>query len=242
MYDFKNTNTMKKITYLLIIMLVCNQAFTQSKNFIDQAYLETTAKVDTLVVPDQIFLSIYIDEGEDRNKTSLEKQEREMAKVLENLGIDLKKQLKLQDLTSAYKKYFLKRKNVLKSKLYALEVYDAMTAGKVLIGLENIGISNVALTKTAFSKMESLKLTLKSKAILKAKSNGMALTGPLNQVLGKAIYISDQYQSNPYYKNHAMLVEVAEESETKSSVETPINIGFSKIKLECQISVKFALN
>ena len=49
MYDFKKTNTMKKITYLLIIMLVCNQAFAQSKNFIDQAYLETTAKVDTLV-------------------------------------------------------------------------------------------------------------------------------------------------------------------------------------------------
>mgnify|MGYP006248955363 CR=1 FL=1 len=81
---------MKKITYLLIIMLVCNQAFTQSKNFIDQAYLETTAKVDTLVVPDQIFLSIYIDEEEDRNKTSLEKEEKEMTKVLENLGIDLK--------------------------------------------------------------------------------------------------------------------------------------------------------
>ena len=101
---------MKKITCLLIIMLVCNQAFAQSKNFIDQAYLETTAKVDTLVVPDQIFLSIYIDEGEDRNKTSLEKQEKEMAKVLENLGIDLKKQLKLQDMTSAYKKYFLKKK------------------------------------------------------------------------------------------------------------------------------------
>jgi hypothetical protein len=90
MYDFKK-NTMKKITYLLIIMIVCNQAFAQSKNFIDQAYLETTAKVDTLVVPDQIFLSIYIDEGEDRNKTSLEKKEKEMAKVLENLGIDLKK-------------------------------------------------------------------------------------------------------------------------------------------------------
>ena len=122
MYDYQNTNTMKKITYLLIIMLVCNQVFTQSKNFIDQAYLETTAKVDTLVVPDQIILSIYIDEGEDRNKTSLEKQEKGMAKVLENLRIDLKKQLKLQDLTSAYKKHFLKQKNILKSKLYALEV------------------------------------------------------------------------------------------------------------------------
>lgn len=145
-------------------------------------------------------------------------------------------------MTSAYKKYFLKRKNVLKSKLYTLEVYDAMTAGKVLIGLEKRGISNVVLTKTAYSKMETLKLALKSKAILKAESNGMALTGPLNQVLGKAIYISDQYQSNPYYKNHAMVVEVAEDAETKSGIEAPIDIEFSKIKLECQISVKFALN
>jgi hypothetical protein len=60
--------------------------------------------------------------------------------------------------------------------------------------------------------------------------------------LGKAIYISDQYQSNPYYKNHAMVVEDAENAETKSVIETPIDIEFSKIKLECQISVKFALN
>ena len=106
MYDFKNTNTMKKITYLLIIMLVCNQAFTQSKNFIDQAYLETTAKVDTLVVPDQIFLSIYIDEGEDRNKTSLEKQEKEMSNKCE-ICAQLKKracQLSIAE-TSQWSKY-----------------------------------------------------------------------------------------------------------------------------------------
>lgn len=51
MNDFKKTNTMKKIIYLLIIMLVCNQAFAQAINFIDQAYLETTAKIDTSVVP-----------------------------------------------------------------------------------------------------------------------------------------------------------------------------------------------
>lgn len=61
--------------------------------------------------------------------------------------------MKLQDLISAHEKYFLKRKNILKSKLYELEVYDAITAGKVLIGLENIGISNVVLTKRAYSKI-----------------------------------------------------------------------------------------
>ena len=50
-----------------------------------------------------------------------------------------------------------------------LEVYDALTAGKVLIGLESKGISNVRLIKTAYSDIENLKLKLKSKAILKAK-------------------------------------------------------------------------
>jgi hypothetical protein len=59
----------------------------------------------------------------------------------------------------------------------------------------------------------------------------MALTGPLNQVLGKAIYISDQYQSNPYYKNHAMVVEVAdaEDAETKSGIEPPLILSFQKL-------------
>ena len=64
---------MKKITYLLLFAIISNTAFAQSRNFIDQPYLETTVKVDTLVVPDQIFMSIYINEGEDRNKISLEK-------------------------------------------------------------------------------------------------------------------------------------------------------------------------
>jgi len=160
----------------------------KQKNFIDQPYLETTAKVDTIVTPDQIYLSIYIHEGEDRNRTSLEKQERKVAAVLESLEIDLKKQLKLDNLASNYRKYFLKRKNVLKSKSYTLEVYDAITAGNVLIGLEDEGISNVRLIKTSYSKIESLKLNLKSKAILKAKAQAESLTTPLNQQLGKAIY------------------------------------------------------
>ena len=136
---------MKKITYLLLFAIISNTAFTQSRNFIDKPFLETTVKVDTLVVPDQIFMSIYINEGEDRNKISLEKQEKKMAVVLEGLGIDLKKQLKLQDLSSDFKNYFLKRKNVLKSKIYRLEVFDAVTAEQELIALEAKGISNVQL-------------------------------------------------------------------------------------------------
>ena len=229
---------MKK-TFYLLSFLICSLAFGQTKNFIDQPYLETTAKVDSLVTPDQIYLSIYIHEGEDRNRTSLEKQERTMANVLENLGIDLKKQLKVDNLASNYKKYFLKRKNVLKSKSYTLEVYDAMTAGKVLIGLESEGISNVRLIKTAYSKIETLKLELKSKAILKAQQQAKALTTPLNQQLGKAIYINDKFYSRPYYNN--MNIMARAEYAMAEAAETPIDIEFSKIKVESEISVRFII-
>ncbi|MGB0186545.1 MAG: SIMPL domain-containing protein [Flavobacteriaceae bacterium] len=229
---------MKK-TFYLLSFFICSLAFGQAKNFIDQPYLETTAKVDSLVTPDQIYLSIYIHEGEDRNRTSLEKQERTMANVLENLGIDLKKQLKVDNLASNYKKYFLKRKNILKSKSYTLEVYDAMTAGKVLIGLESEGISNVRLIKTAYSKIETLKLELKSKAILKAQQQAKALTTPLNQQLGKAIYINDKFYSRPYYNNMNMMARA--EYTMDEALETPIDIEFSKIKVESEISVRFII-
>ena len=230
---------MKKIVLLLAIIF-CGINFAQTKNFIDQPYLETTAKVDTLVTPDQIYLSIYIHEGEDRNRTSLEKQERKVAAVLENLGIDLKKQLKLDNLASNYKKYFLKRKNVLKSKSYTLEVYDAITAGNVLIGLEDEGISNVRLIKTSYSKIESLKLNLKSKTILKAKAQAESLTTPLNQQLGKAIYINDKFFSRPYYNN--MQVMARADYAVEKTLETPIDIEFSKIKVETEVAVRFEIH
>jgi len=230
---------MKKIV-LLLTFTFCGINFAQTKNFIDQPYLETTAKVDSLVTPDRIFLSIYIHEGEDRNKISLEKQERKMAAVLENLKIDLKKQLKLDNLASNFKKYFLKRKDVLKSKSYILEVYYAMTAGNVLIELEAKGISNVNLIKTEYSKIESLKLNLKSKAILKAKAQAEALTVPLNQQLGKAIHINDKYFTRPYYNNTQMMARA--DYVMEKTVETPIDIEFSKIKVESEISVRFIIN
>ena len=100
---------MKKNIITTLCIATTLMGFTQSKNFIDQPQLETTAKADSLVEPDRIYLSILIQEKEDRGRTSVEKQEREMASALEELGIDLKKQLKIEDLASNYKKYFLRK-------------------------------------------------------------------------------------------------------------------------------------
>ena len=230
---------MKKNIITTLCIATTLMGFTQSKNFIDQPYLETTAKADSLVEPDRIYLSILIQEKEDRDRTSVEKQEREMASALEELGIDLKKQLKIEDLASNYKKYFLRKKSVLKSKNYELVVYDGLTASKVLVHLEAKGISNVRLIKTAYSKTEALKLILRSKAILKAQTQANFLIKPLGQALDKAIYISDKYYSNNYYPQKMNRMKVAYDS--VGVLEKPMDLEFSGIKIESEVVVRFSI-
>jgi hypothetical protein len=232
---------MKKGILIILVNLVTITAFSQTKNFIDQPYIETRAKVDTLISPDRIYLQILITEKDTKGKTSVEVLENKMAKKLTSLGIDLKKQLFLKDVASNFKKYFLRRQDILKSKSYQLIVYNAMSAGKVIVGLESIGISNVDLYKTEYSKMKNLQLALKSKAIIQAKKQAEALVKPLNQKLGKAIYISDLSS----YNNYAMQGRAAGLKVMYEVVPTqnykPVNIDFQKIKVQSEVNIKFKI-
>ena len=224
----------------LFSFLINSQSFAQTKNFIDQAYLETTAKVDSLVQPDEIYLSIVIREKDSKGKVSVETQEEQMVLSLEKLGINTAKQLTLADFGSNFQKYFLRKKDILKSKAYELKVFDTQTAGKAMVKLEEIGIANVHLSKTQYSKMEELKLTLKSKAILKAKQQAIALLKPLNQKIIKAIHISDHYRYN-HRSSHVSAMEMDVAFTKKSSEYNPPNIQFKAIKVESEVNVKFAI-
>ena len=228
---------MKTIALSVLITFLTLQGFSQNKNFIDQPYLETVAVVDTLVVPDEIYLSILISEADTKGKTSVEELENKMNKKLISLGIDTKKQLSLSDVASNFKSYFLRGKDVLKDKAYSLVVYDAVTAGKVIVGLESIDIANVSLAKTEYSKMDQLKLEMKQKAVATAKQQGEALLKPLGQHLGKAIYISDM--SSNYYPREAnfKVMNIAESDQAQN----PIDIDFEKIRVESRVNVTFAI-
>ena len=99
---------MKHFALLVAVLFLTLNTNGQSKNFLDKAYIETTAKVDTLVVPDRIYLSIRITEKDTKDRTSVEELENKMNAKLKSLGIDTKKQLSLSDVTSNFKKYFLR--------------------------------------------------------------------------------------------------------------------------------------
>jgi len=232
---------MNKIVVSLAIVLSCHLLNGQTKNFIDQPYLETTAKADSLVKPDIIYLDILLKETDNRNRISVEALEDEMASALKSLGIDLKTQLTLSDLGSNFKNYFLKQKEVLKSKAYKLKVFDAQTAGKVLVVLENIGISNVSLDKTAYSKIEALKLVLKSKAVRKAKTQADYLVQPLNQKIGGALFILDKYYQRYDFEEDLQEVVMVGYSSGNKAEHTPAAIEFKPIKVEAEVTIRFRI-
>ncbi len=234
------SNIMEKYFILLLISLLSlSKGYSQEKNFIDQPYVETSAKIDTLVVPDRIFLNILIAEEDTKGRTSVEELENRMAAKLKMLGVDIDKQLYLSDVSSNFKKYFLRKKEVLKNKFYTLIVYDALTAGKVIQEMESINIANVLLEKTEYSKMDQLKLELKSKAIKKAKINAESMVKPLNQKVGSAIYISDSADIANQLQGRVAGVQIRGMSSLKK--KSPLDIEFEKIKVESQVYARFII-
>lgn len=227
------------IRFLITLLLITSlTSYAQSKNFIDQPYIETTARVDTLVIPDRIYLSILITEADTKGKTSVEKLENKMADKLKTLGIDIEKQLTLTDLGSNFKKYFLRKVDVQKDKEYTLLVYDAVDAGRVIMGLESIGISNVNLTKTEYSSLEKLKIDLRQRAVMTAKIQAEAMLVPLDQKLGHALFISDL---NTGVQNRMAERMVRVQMSKEADEDQPIEIEFEKIKIESTVNVKFAI-
>ncbi|MGB5236442.1 MAG: SIMPL domain-containing protein, partial [Flavobacteriaceae bacterium] len=186
-----------------------------------------------------IYLSILIRESDSKNRQSVEKLENEMKDALNSLGIDTKKQLMLADLDSNFKNYFLKKTGVLKSKSFSLLVYDAVTAGKVIQALENKKIANVNFQKAEVSNLETLKLKLRRKAVQRAVAQAETMLQPLEQKLGKALYISDRSTGIIYgWQNRMSNMEMAR---VQSDQNEPIAVDFQKVKVSSSVNIKFAI-
>lgn len=158
------------VTTLFIFTLITGKS--QTKNFIDQPYIEVNGNADTLVVPDEIYIRIIIYENDTRNKTSIEEQEVKMVNVIKSLGIDPKKDLVTNDMSGNFRHYLLRNNDVLKSKQYVLKVKDASTATKVFISLEDLDISNTSIERVDYSEKNNINNLMRAKAIEDAKGAG----------------------------------------------------------------------
>ena len=112
---------MKKLL-VIIILATSLSSFAQTKNFIDQNYIEVTGKAEMEVVPDKIYINVLISEKDTKNKTSVSELENLMIIKLKEIGVDIEKDLFIKDMSSNIKLHLLAKSKILLSKEYQIIV------------------------------------------------------------------------------------------------------------------------
>jgi len=231
---------MKKILGIIFFCLIGSLVHAQVKSFLDLPYLEVNGNADSMVTPNEIWISITIHESDVKNKISLEDQERKMVTALKGIGINTEKDLVTSGMQSDFRFYVLKQKDVMKSKEYKLKVGDAVLATKVFIKLEEIGIANATVEKVGHSEMEKIQNICRSNAILNARQKALALTIPVGAALGSLLHVTD-YSTNDNPMVGGQLLRIRGVSSMMEKEEELPQINFEKIKVSMNIQAKFAI-
>ena len=216
-------------------------ASAQTKNFIDQPYIEVSGNADTLITPNEIYIRIVLSEKDTRDRVPIEELEQKMVAALKGVGVDTEKDLTTSDMTSSFKSYLLKGKDVIKTKHYTLKVANAVTASRVFIKLEEMDVSNTSIERVNHSDLDNLRNAMRTKAIIDAKVRAMALTKPLNQSVGPAIHIVDAENVSQQLQGRVAGIQVRGYS-TMQKIDTELpKIEFEKIRVSANINARFTL-
>jgi len=225
------------IVSVLLLSIAANAQF-EGKNFIDQNYIEVNGKAELEVVPDEIYIKILLNEGDSKNKITVSDLENKMVQKLEEIGINISKELLIKDMTSNFKFYFLGKDQIFLSKEYQLMVTTGKMAGRVFVEMEKLGISNISIDRLDNSKIEEYRNEVKVNAIKAAKNKAELLAVAVNQSIGRAIYIQEQEMYQPMMvMSNTMMVK----GSASMDREAELDIDFEKIKLEYTILCRFEL-
>ncbi len=230
---------MKKIILSLsfLVSVLFSNAQMGEKNFIDQPYIEVTGTAEKQIVPDMIYLKIIINEADTKGKISIDALEKKMKQRLSDLGIDVTKNLTVEDVSSRYIKYLFKEKDVANSREYVLLVHDAAMAGKALKALSEENISNISILKIDHSEMAQMRFNLRLEAVKIAKVKAEAMAEALGQKIGKAIYIAENQQNNYRAQSNSNMLFLSNSLEDEES-----ELAFKSVSITSGVSVKFILN
>lgn len=204
------------------------------------SYVQVTGTAEREIEPDEIYLSITINERDSKGKITVEQQQRDMLAALREQGVDIEQQLRMVDLSSSFF-----RKNVsVATAQYQLKLGSAAAVARAWRALDALGISQVNVEKVSHSKIAEHKAAVRADAMRAARSNAAALAEAIGQKIGKCFYIYDgnsgvmpiSYAANVMTKSRGMLDSAAGiEEEAMEAME------FQTIKLQYRVQAKFVL-
>jgi len=231
------------ILSIQIFLLSSFYLFSQNgeKNFIDQPYIEVTGKIEMEIIPNEIIISIVLNENDKRGKISIENQEKQLISSLKSIGIDIEKQLSIKDYTGNYLKKFLAKNEVSKIKNFELLVNNGKTLDKVFQLCDTLEISNTSIVEVSHSDIERLRRQNKIEALKVAKTKASEYAEAINQKIGNAIHIIENKNDNlNFISNNSIQLRGVSSNlygsrSNDNLFKTP---EFRKIKLTASVQVK----
>lgn len=230
---------MKKMMLLAtaFVLVALSVSAQQAETF--PSYIEVNGVAEREVAPNEIYLSITINERDSKGKISIDEQQRDMVAVLKKLGVKPAEQLKMLDLTSSY----FKRGNALAKAQYELKLSSAVEVARVWRALDELGISQVTVQKVSHTDIETLKAEVRADAMRAARDNARALAEAIDQKAGKCFWIADY--SSPVRTTYAVANMkargVMEESVSFDAMVEEEGLEFQTINLQHRVQAKFVL-
>lgn len=230
---------MKKMMLLAtaFVLIALSVSAQQTETF--PSYIEVNGVAEREVAPNEIYLSITINERDSKGKISIDEQQRDMVAVLKKLGVKPAEQLKMLDLTSSY----FKRGNALAKAQYELKLSSAVEVARVWRALDELGISQVTVQKVSHTDIETFKKEVRADAMRAARDNARALAEAIDQKAGKCFWIADY--SSPVRTTYAVANMkargVMEESASFDAMVEEEGLEFQTINLQHRVQAKFVL-
>lgn len=237
--------TMKQILKFAAVAIIAIAPATIWAQTESQPYIMQNITCEQEVTPDELYISITINEKENKGKQSVEELQTKMIKELQSLHIDVEKALTLNFMGSEVSYTTFRRSAVPRTTAtYILKLSDADTMQKVVAKLEALGITNISLARTNYSKENEIYNELGAKAMKQAKEAAASLAGAIGQSIGAAIsvnsnrYSSGNNQPRLYKARNTMLSEV----NIDDIADDGPRIEIGKITYNVNVNVKFLLN
>lgn len=229
---------MKRVIFLLAAVLLA--VGVQAQDPSEQAFpsfVEVSSRADRDVAPNQVFLSITINERESKGRITVEEQERDMVAALKALGIKTNLDLRVSDMSSS----LLKRNQAVTTKSYQLELNDVALVGDVYTALNEIGITTINIEKVTNTNMDTIQNELRVEAIQNARANAKLMAEALDQTIGKAFYIYTFDASISTVRNEMNDGVVATFAMKRLDAPEPAVTELRMMKVSVQVRVKFVL-
>lgn len=229
--------TKLRVTFITLFITSFFMASAQEV-FKGEHFIEVNGTAETEIEPNEIYTTIRLREFEEnRQKTNLEKLDKDFFNAVKEAGID-KKRVELADAGSKLDKLGKKEKDAFREKTYQIKLSSAAELDKLIEKLEPVKVDFFDITKLSHTDLDKIKIELKVKALQAAKTKAETLMQSIGSQAGKPLMVRDfdiqLVQPMMNMQANYMVRQQADASQNDS-------IGFKKIKLQAQVTAQFEI-